>query len=324
MPASRPVLERTVIRNKPGGNLMSTKTSCVFFGVFLLLVLSVATPDAFADGFLYSGGVYTTIAGPGVPHGINSGGQIVEGDGVVDSGGTFTAISVPGAVSTSAFGINDAGQIVGQFNTKSGTFGFVDNGGTFTTINVPGAVSTSAFGINDAGQIVGSYSTGSGTFGFVENGGIFTTISATSTGPTFAFGINNLGQIVGEDCPDPHGGQCNGFLDSGGTFTTISPLGASFTRLDGINDAGQIVGCSFAGPGPCQGFLYDGGTFTTIDGPNSIPGYSEANGINNAGQIVVTAPSISEPGTLLLLSTGITGLLGIVPRRNSPRAKANR
>jgi uncharacterized membrane protein len=304
---------------------MTTKTRCVFFGVFLLLALSVAIPETLADGFLYHGGVYTNIVGPGDPRGINNSGEIVWSDGVVESGGTFTAISAPGAISIPfAFGINDAGQIVGQFNAKSGIFGFVDSGGTFTTISVPGAISTTAFGINDAGQIVGAYSTGSGTFGFVDNGGVFTTIIATSTGPTFAFGINNLGQIVGEDCPKPHSGQCNGFLDNGGALTTISAPGAIFTRLDGINDAGQIVGCSYALPGPCKGFLYDGGAFTTIGGPSSIPGYSEAFGINDAGKIAMTAPSTAEPGTLLLLSTGITGLLGIVRRRKSPGVKLNR
>ena len=134
---------------------MGTKARCVFFGVFLLLALSVATPEAFADGFLYSAGVYTAIAGPGVAHGINSSGEMVEGDGFVDSGGTFTTISVPGAVSTSAFGINDAGQIVGSYSTGSGTFGFVDNGGVFTTINVTSTGPTFAFGINNLGQIVG-------------------------------------------------------------------------------------------------------------------------------------------------------------------------
>ena len=152
--------------------------------------------------------------------------------------------------------------------------------------------------------------------GFVDNGGVFTTISITSSGPTFAFGINNLGQIVGSDCPDPHSGQCDGFLDKGGTFTTISAPGAIFTRADGINDAGQIVGCSYAPPGPCQAFLYTNGTFTTIDVPHSIPGsYSEARGINDAGEIVGVFSPVSEPGTLMLLCTGIIGLFGMLRRR---------
>src|SRR3954447_13134218 len=67
---------------------------------------------------------------------------------------SFTQIDVPGAFSTQAFGINDAGQIVGTFSDSTGTgqHGFLDTGGSFTPIDVPGAtIGTFANGINDAG-----------------------------------------------------------------------------------------------------------------------------------------------------------------------------
>src|SRR3954464_12873531 len=70
---------------------------------------------------------------------------------------SFTQIDVPGAFATEAFGINDAGQIVGGFTDSTGDHGFLDTGGSFTQIDVPGASlpfpGTQAFGINDAGQI---------------------------------------------------------------------------------------------------------------------------------------------------------------------------
>ena len=72
---------------------------------------------------------------------------------------TFTTIDVPGAFSTEAFGINDAGQIVGDFHVDHG---FLYTAGTFTTIDVPGAFSTQASGINNAGQIVGFSGDGTG------------------------------------------------------------------------------------------------------------------------------------------------------------------
>src|SRR4051812_1310373 len=69
---------------------------------------------------------------------------------------TFTTFDVPGATVTQAFGINDAGQIVGIFRGATGsTHGYLKDGATFTTIDVPGAITTEAHGINDAGQIVG-------------------------------------------------------------------------------------------------------------------------------------------------------------------------
>jgi hypothetical protein len=49
---------------------------------------------------------------------------------------SFTTIDVPGASpgSTSVYGINNSGQIVGDSSLGA----FVDTGGSFTTINVPG------------------------------------------------------------------------------------------------------------------------------------------------------------------------------------------
>jgi hypothetical protein len=134
--------------------------------------------------------------------------------GYLYSGGTFITIGVPGATFTSVSGINDAGQIVGSYETGEGEpKGFVDNGGVFTTISAPGATILSANGINDAGQIVGTYglelkvdgkTIGSTTRGFVDNGGVFTTISVSGATPftdTFATGINDAGQIVGDYIP---------------------------------------------------------------------------------------------------------------------------
>ena len=68
---------------------------------------------------------------------------------------TYTTIDDPSATSqgTTAFGINDAGQIVGS----SGDHGFLLSGGTYTALNDPLGFDTTAFGINASGQIVGSY-----------------------------------------------------------------------------------------------------------------------------------------------------------------------
>ena len=58
---------------------------------------------------------------------------------------SFTQIDVPGTLSTEAFGINDAGEIVGGFNDSTGSHGFLfDTGGSFIQIDVPGAFFTRA------------------------------------------------------------------------------------------------------------------------------------------------------------------------------------
>src|SRR5215831_17435643 len=111
---------------------------------------------------------------------------------------TFTTFAVPGAFDTVAFGINDAGQIVGYFST-TGRHGFLKDGATFTTIDVPaGANFTELHGINDAGQIVGVFRDATGQHGFLKDGATFTTIDdPAATGSTTPTGINDAGQIVG-------------------------------------------------------------------------------------------------------------------------------
>jgi hypothetical protein len=76
------------------------------------------------------------------------------------AGGTFTD------------GINDAGEIVGEFNTSNSFEGFVrDSDGTFVTLNLPsGNLGTGAEDINRASDIVGTYNDGSGDHGYLFTG----------------------------------------------------------------------------------------------------------------------------------------------------------
>ena len=143
----------------------------------------VVTSNLSTHGFLRdAAGNFTTINDPNATRGtyaqgINDAGQIVGyylvGNGVGngpplfqgflrDAAGNYTTIDDPNGManSTEAFGINDAGQIVGSYRDSSGTHGFLrDALGTFTTISDPsnGSFYTFAQGINDAGQIVGSF-----------------------------------------------------------------------------------------------------------------------------------------------------------------------
>ncbi|MGH7153102.1 MAG: PEP-CTERM sorting domain-containing protein, partial [Acetobacteraceae bacterium] len=86
-----------------------------------------------------------------------------------DKGGVITSFQVLHSLSTQALGINDLGEIVGDYVDASGVMhGFVDFGGHVTSINGPGASATTVNGINDRGQIVGFYTSASSgnTIGF--------------------------------------------------------------------------------------------------------------------------------------------------------------
>jgi probable HAF family extracellular repeat protein len=75
---------------------------------------------------------------------------------------TYTTIDDPLVNSIQAFGINDEGQIVGQYTSGTNTHCFLYSGGVFTPIDDPLATDTFAGGINDNGQIVGYYRDGQG------------------------------------------------------------------------------------------------------------------------------------------------------------------
>src|SRR5436190_8143430 len=137
----------------------------------------------------------------------------------------FTMIDDPaGPDGTFANGINDAGQIVGQFRDASNfAHGFLLSGGVFTALDDPSAAragGTFANGINGSGQVVGSFQgTDFRVHGFLLSGGIFSTIDGPSAPViTDAAGINNQGQIVGTY---NDGSREHGFLRSStGSFIT--------------------------------------------------------------------------------------------------------
>ena len=139
--------------------------------------------------------------------------------------GKFALVTKPGAPSggnapsLSALGINNAGDIVGDYTATGGTIdGFIKlAGGAFHTIAVPGATETAAFGINDNDTVVGAYiddTSGTETIhGFIWRigGTLLTNIDdPNADNVSIINGINNEGDIVGfyEDSL----GRFDGFL----------------------------------------------------------------------------------------------------------------
>jgi uncharacterized membrane protein len=95
---------------------------------------------------------------------------------------TFTTLDDPSATNptTTAAGINAAGNIVGTYQVSAVNHGFVLSGGTYTAIDDPlGAKGTSAQSINDMGQIVGSYRDSAST-----NRSTASSIAAASSPPS--------------------------------------------------------------------------------------------------------------------------------------------
>ena len=263
-----------------------------------------------------------------------------------DQGGSFTTIRVPGSASTTAFGINGPGQIVGSYGVLIGPsfqqlHGFLttNNGATFTPIDI-GSSFTSASGNNDLGHIAGIYANGGSSHGFftANNGATFTPIDIPGATATGASKINNADWIAGF-YDDPSFNE-HGFVtpDLGATHITIDPPGSTgFTDANGINNLNQIVG-NFSSTTGVHGFLTTdlGATYSQIDFPGATR--TEARAINDAGQIVgdyydasnvqhgfLATPELStvpEPTTLALVGSGMAPVaFGVLRRRTRVKAQ---
>ena len=210
---------------------------------------------------------------------------------------------------TNAFGINDAGQIVGTYANKTTLYteGFLYSNGTYTNITGPlgGSSPSTAHGINNLGYIVGSYVDFSTTLtnGYIyfpsSNGGPGSYATLFDPDPdldaelgTIATAINDSDEVVGDYADIVGVGDVmHGFLysTSNETYTTLTdPLGTEGTWATGINDAGEIVGYYVDSNGDAHGFLYSNGVYTTLNEPSTSSSNPEtfATGINNAGEIV--------------------------------------
>lgn len=173
----------------------------------------------FVHGFVYQAGKYTAVNFPGASMtevlGINDNSDIVgmyqtsgtlNFHGFLRHNGVFTKINDPSArIGTMAYGINNAGTIVGTYDNQQG---FVYQNGAYRTVDAPQLSGethqTQLNGINNAGVIVGQVFTGGIWRGFwISNNQIRYVESAGST-DSQANGINGRGDIAG--CHDIQSG----------------------------------------------------------------------------------------------------------------------
>lgn len=224
----------------------------------------------------------------------------------------FTTLDFPGDDYTYLTGINNSGQIVGQYgNGNGGTF--LLNAGSFTPLTIPWAGRTQANGINDNGEIVGAAYSPFPLLGFKWSGGLATPFTFPFATSTNALGINNNSEISGiytDSTQAEHG-----FLLSNNTFTTIDVPGATWTAPYAINDLGQLGGAYTAGL-YTHGFLMSNGSFSYFDCPG--PSYESTYifGINNGGYVAGSCGSALNAN----FSEGFILSNGVLSRINVPGA----
>jgi len=160
-----------------------------------------------------------------------------------------TKFSYPGANSTGAYGINDAGDVVGAYVLPGADYanGFVRHAdGTFESIVYPGSTvyQTFATAINNQGVIAGWFNTDDGsvvTHGFFLSNGVYTSFDYPTAAITNIYGINDAGDFVG-NYTMPVGAPYHGFASIGGQLSEVTVPGTTYVEPHDINNRGDIVG----------------------------------------------------------------------------------
>ena len=179
-------------------------------------------------------------------------------DGFEFDGVTYTWVEYPGADQTVLRGINDLGDVVGEYVTMGGSRrGFARIDGNFISIDVPLAAETRARGINNLGEIVGSWTDGGGLrHAFTrESNGIFTTFDYPGATETLLGDINDTGEIVGTYFDSegiPHGFLITAPLVQ---FLPFDVPDSTATLATGINEEGELTGEWIDDMGVHRGFV---------------------------------------------------------------------
>lgn len=237
--------------------------------------------------FLYSNGTMTDLEIASYAWGINDAGQVVgsaNGGAFVYNNGQVTLL---GGESSNASAINNKGQIVGwSYNdTAVNTHAVIFHDGTLTDLGTLDGIDSYARDINSSGEIVGASSMSGILHPFLYKDNKMVDLG-TLGGSSQAFAINDAGDIVGYS--DTNNGT-HGFLYRGGIMSDLGTLGGSLSNANDINNGGQIVGVSYTVTADSHAFIIANRVMNDLN--DLIAGdsgwvLSSAESINDLGQIV--------------------------------------
>lgn len=283
-----------------GAGLWAVLTAAAFGQVYRMNELPLPRGSSgFARGLNSNGAV---AGSAGETHGTDVSAAVWDHGGHPANIGRFS-----GGDFSEAFGINDAGEVVGSSNTLGVSKPFRYRG-SLTALELPdGDDSGQANAINNAGTIAGWTSGASGQRAVLwSSAGV--AILPGRLGMALAVNRNN--QVAGSS---QDGGMEHAIMWSGGAVNDLGTLvGHTESRAIGINDAGQVVGYS-RGPAGQHAFFYDGTAMKDL-GVLGGTDYSEASAINNHGVVVGTTDTdLGKHAFIWTAAKGMVDLNTLVP-----------
>lgn len=202
---------------------------------------------------------------------------------------TYRTVDYPGATSTIIWGLNDWGDLAGQYTPatppahamayRNGRFETLDPDGLF------GDYFAAAGGPTEFGLLFGGYSDASAQqHGFLLQWGLVQTVDFAGHLNSNIDGVSIFGDIAGVYWDAD--GVYHGVLRHRGRDTSIDVAGARDTYPLGINANGEIVGYWDTNPAQLRGFRRSSnGQVSSIDVPGAGPGGTAAFGINDLDQV---------------------------------------
>jgi hypothetical protein len=201
---------------------------------------------------------------------------------------SVTTIYYPGSTFTLVKGVNDYGELVGEYwtplpNNKHETHAFYYDGSSYHDIDRnPAGGLNEAWGINNAGVIAADGNENGVYTGYYGMEGNF--INYTVGAPNALFEANDANIMVGSN---NESGTSQPFIYdlAQDIYTDINVPWGNRSATVGINNYNQVVGSFWNSGGTFipHGYLFDGTGYTQIDFPGSTG--TEALGINDVGLV---------------------------------------
>lgn len=199
---------------------------------------------------------------------------------------TYQTLDYPGAALTIIWGLNDRGDMAGQYSLPGGTsHAMVYRHGRFAPLDpdMLGEYFSAGGGPDDFGTTFGGYADASGLqHGYVIRHGKFETVDFAGHLNSNVDGVSMFGRILGVYWDAD--GSYHGVLRLRGHDTPINVANARDTYPLGINSTGEVVGYWDTNPLVTHGFYRSvSGQISNIDVPDAAA--TAAFAINEFGQI---------------------------------------